>query len=76
MQDIQAIVDSIYDSMVPRLGEGKVADYIPELAKVDPNQFGIAITTVDGTTYTAWQCAHAVFDPEHFQGLHADAGAR
>ncbi|HCD83423.1 MAG TPA: glutaminase, partial [Agrobacterium sp.] len=53
MQDIQAIVDSIYDSMVPRLGEGKVADYIPELAKVDPNQFGIAITTVDGTTYTA-----------------------
>ena len=53
MQDIQAIVDSIYDSMAPRLGEGKVADYIPELAKVDPNQFGIAITTVDGTTYTA-----------------------
>ncbi|MBP8940350.1 MAG: glutaminase, partial [Agrobacterium sp.] len=31
MQDIQAIVDSIYDSMLPRLGEGKVADYIPEL---------------------------------------------
>ena len=30
---------------------GAPADYIPELAKVDPRQFGIAITTSDGFTY-------------------------
>lgn len=28
--------------------DGKVADYIPELAKVEPEQFGIAIATIDG----------------------------
>jgi glutaminase len=33
--------------------EGKNADYIPALAKVDPNLFGIALVTVDGKAYTA-----------------------
>jgi glutaminase len=51
--DLQAVVDEIVAKMSPRLGEGKVADYIPELARVDPKQFGIAITTVDGQTYMA-----------------------
>ena len=31
---------------------GKPADYIPELGKVDPNLFGIAIATVDGQIYS------------------------
>ena len=30
------------------LNEGKNADYIPALAKVDPNIFGIALVTTDG----------------------------
>ena len=30
---------------------GTPADYIPELAKVNPEQFGIAVTTADGFTY-------------------------
>ena len=51
--NLQTIADDIVRELQPRLGEGKVADYIPELAKVDPNQFGIAITTVDGKTYRA-----------------------
>jgi glutaminase len=34
------------------LQEGKNADYIPALAKVDPNVFGIAIVTTDGKVYT------------------------
>ena len=34
------------------LKEGKNADYIPALAKVDPNVFGIALVTVDGKVYT------------------------
>ena len=29
-------------------GNGKVANYIPALAKVDPKQYGIAVVTVDG----------------------------
>jgi glutaminase len=31
-------------------GEGRVADYIPALARVDPNRFGLAVITVDGET--------------------------
>ena len=34
------------------LKEGANADYIPALAKVDPNIFGIALVTVDGKVYT------------------------
>ena len=35
------------------LKEGKNADYIPALAKVDPNIYGIAVVTTDGKVYTA-----------------------
>lgn len=31
-------------------GEGKVADYIPALARVDPNRFGLAVITCEGET--------------------------
>jgi glutaminase len=33
------------------LAEGKNADYIPALAKVDPNLFGIALVTAQGAVY-------------------------
>ena len=35
------------------LQEGKNADYIPALAKVDPNLYGVAVVTSDGKVYTA-----------------------
>ena len=34
------------------LQEGANADYIPALAKVDPNIYGIAVVTTDGQVYT------------------------
>lgn len=40
--------------------EGKNADYIPALAKVDPNLFGVALITVDGKIYTAGDVATEV----------------
>jgi glutaminase len=48
--DIQAALDAAY-AKYKSLNEGKNADYIPALAKVDPNLFGIAVVTVDGKTY-------------------------
>ncbi len=48
----QAAVDAAY-AKYKNLKEGKNADYIPALAKVDPNVFGIALVTVDGKIYTA-----------------------
>jgi glutaminase len=50
--DIQSAVNAAY-AKYKGLQEGKNADYIPALAKVDPNLFGIAVITVDGKLYTA-----------------------
>ena len=36
--------------------EGKVADYIPELAKADRRWFGITIATVDGQVFEVGDC--------------------
>ena len=57
MVDLQHIIDGIVSDLSPRLGEGKVADYIPQLACVGPKQFGIAIATVDGHPYSAGDAA-------------------
>jgi glutaminase len=45
-------VDAAY-AKFRALKEGKNADYIPALAKVDPNLFGIAVVTADGKVFTA-----------------------
>ncbi len=37
---------------------GEVATYIPELAKADPDTFGIAIATVDGKVYATGDADH------------------
>jgi glutaminase len=50
-QAIQAALDSAYNQF-RNLKEGANADYIPALAKVDPNIFGIALVTTDGRVYT------------------------
>jgi glutaminase len=50
--EIQAALDAAY-AKYKNLKEGKNADYIPALAKVDPNLFGIAVVTIDGKTQTA-----------------------
>ena len=49
---IDAALKAAY-SKYQNLDEGKVADYIPALAKVDPKIYGIVLVTVDGKVYTA-----------------------
>jgi len=51
----QAIVAALNETYAKfkNLQEGKNADYIPALAKVDPKIFGIALVTTDGKVYTA-----------------------
>jgi glutaminase len=39
---MQDILDEVLAAVAPYRGEGRVADYIPALAAVDPHQFGIA----------------------------------
>ncbi|MDY7095412.1 MAG: glutaminase A [Acidobacteriota bacterium] len=40
-------IQGIFES-VRQMRGGKVADYIPQLARVDGEQFGVAVTTIDG----------------------------
>ncbi|MEN8140444.1 MAG: glutaminase A [Thermodesulfobacteriota bacterium] len=51
-KEIQAALDKAY-AKYKGLKEGKNADYIPVLAKVDSNLFGIVLVTVDGRVFSA-----------------------
>ncbi len=49
--DYQTILDRVHAAVKPIIGTGKVASYIPELAKVSPTQFGMAIVDLEGQVY-------------------------
>lgn len=50
--DLQAILDGIGAEMAAAPERGRVADYIPELARVSADHFGMAVCTADGQTFT------------------------
>ena len=50
--DYQKILSDIYQSILPYEGVGKQASYIPALAEVNPDQFGMCIHTVEGEVFT------------------------
>jgi glutaminase len=52
MLDYQELLHEIQREVQPHFGKGKVADYIPALARVPPGKFGLAIATVDGREYS------------------------
>lgn len=52
---IQYYLDDLVLALSTEKNRGKVADYIPQLAHVDPDQFGIAVCTPDGQMYSAGQ---------------------
>ena len=47
----QEILQQTWDRVEKLQGRGKVASYIPELAKVNPDQFGITLKLLSGETY-------------------------
>ncbi len=55
--DLAAILTRIGDEMATAPDRGRVADYIPELAQVDPARFGIAVALADGRLLTAGDAA-------------------
>lgn len=54
-QPLQQILDELHSRYVS-LRDGDVADYIPQLAKMNPDEFGIAVATLDGHVYTVGDC--------------------
>lgn len=45
------ILEEIYSEVKVDFGKGKVADYIPALAKINPNKYGVAIVKLNGEEY-------------------------
>ncbi len=49
MMNYSAILEEIYHEVQPLLAQGKTAGYIPELAHISPQKFGMAVQSVDGS---------------------------
>ena len=50
--DYQNTLERIHAALKPIIGEGKVASYIPELANVPADQFGMAVVDFAGNIYS------------------------
>jgi len=57
---LQDILNDIAEAMNASTDRGQVADYIPQLAAIDPNQFGITVALPDGQVFSAG-CAQKSF---------------
>jgi len=68
--DLQAVLDGIAATLAPRAaaGAGKVADYIPALARVPAAHFGIALRTREGFEAAAGD-AHTAFSIQSISKL-------
>lgn len=53
MPDLAEVLPELAAEMAAAADRGAVASYIPELGKIDPARFGIAVVLNDGTTVTA-----------------------
>ncbi|MDX1808335.1 MAG: glutaminase [Sulfurospirillaceae bacterium] len=49
--DYRLVLKEIEEEIKPFLHDGNVADYIPALGRVNPNQFAMSLQLFDGTTY-------------------------
>ena len=54
---IQVYLDDLHRELFGLKG-GELANYIPELTKVDPELFGICLVTMDGVVYSAGDSDH------------------
>jgi glutaminase len=54
-QEIQALVDELRARYAP-LDDGKVATYIPELSKANPDEFGVSLVTASGRIFESGDC--------------------
>lgn len=62
MIDYQSIIEKIHADLLKRKSYGEVASYIPELAVIDAEKFGVCLITVDGKQYQTghWQDSFSI----------------
>lgn len=51
MKDLSRIIDETYQEILSINDKGHLASYIPELENVNPDQFGVHISTINGFNY-------------------------
>lgn len=55
--DFDRLLTEISHEVSPLFGKGRVATYIPALAQVPPNKFGMALQTIDGRSFQVGDAA-------------------
>lgn len=58
-QDFAAVLERIAGEVRPLLSQGRVADYIPRLAEVPIERFGMAVATLDGRLHQVGDAGEA-----------------
>lgn len=53
MIDCQKEIDEVYEAVLNGPSSGQVANYIPELGKVNPDKLGVCLTNLDGAHFSA-----------------------
>ena len=56
---LHELLHSVRKDIEPYFGSGRVADYIPALARVDPRQFGLAVQMCSGERASMGDCGQA-----------------
>jgi glutaminase len=56
---LEDVLKDVLADVADHIGEGKVANYIPALAKIDPKKFGMAVVTVNGETHVVGDAEEA-----------------
>jgi glutaminase len=51
MMDYQKLLENIYNEVNNKPNKGELATYIPELARINPDKFGISLQFLNGNTY-------------------------
>ena len=59
MPDLDDVLAALTEEMAAREDRGEVATYIPQLSRIDPRKFGIAVATLDGRVHSAGDAGEA-----------------
>ena len=71
---MEQLLEELLESCQPYTKDGKLADYIPELLKADPNALGIYVMRPDGKRSWAGDCSYK-FTIQSVEAHSAAAGA-
>ena len=66
--DYTEVLQQIHHELLPVIGQGEVASYIPELASVSPHHFGMAVVDTHGQVHTVGD-AHVPFSIQSISKL-------